>query len=483
MLILSTKLIVNEKLTNEIFIKMVIEWLSDNHNYGFGSIEYTGQLPWELDCKKDHLEIMEYDEALTVRLVSNSSGVIWTNDYVLTEFDNKRIVSVQLYSDTVNMSVKMPERFNKPRIINQIITNGFGGIDGDIPVSDTPYKVSDENLDCIWNLIMKKSEYFMPVIYVTYPRYAIDQPVDFVEMAKSMSGVAHVVVEPKEMAAIVRNRTDGHNPYDGAVEIFYGKSNSYCVLPDNYQSAEDMRFFIENMVFQKVLMTRIDDELSWMRIHFKYLQEKDQADPELLLVYEQLLKESENDAVIKKQRIEDLEYQIMDLEDQLKDLSAMIKQKDSQIENYQYGFKQAGEKQSSNKICLDSTEEDLYEDERKDIILKVLDRERNQMDSSHVLRASRKFHVLDNVLQLNRQRGTDEKIAENLRDVIDKSGSLNGQRKRRLIQAGFDIEDGSHYKITYKGDERYTFTLSKSASDYRTNLNTLKDAVNTLFGR
>lgn len=482
MLILSTKLIVNESLTNEIFTEMIIEWLSDNHNYGFGTIEYNGELPWKVDCQKDHLEMMEYDKALTVRLVSNSSGVIWTNDYVLTEVGGKRVVSVQLYSDTENMSVKMPERFNKPRIINQIIANGYGGIDGDIPVSDTPYEVSDENLDCIRNLIMKKSEYFMPVIYVTYPRYAIDQPVDYTEMAKNMSGVAHVVVEPKEMAAKVRKETDGHNPYAGAVEIFYGKHNSYRLLPDNYQSMGDMRSFIESMVFQKVLMTRIDDELSWMRIHFKYLQEKGNTDPELLQVYEQLLKESESDDVIKKQRIEELEYQIIELEDQLKDLRAVIKQKDGQIENYQYGFKQVGEYSSVNKICLDSTEQDLYEGERRDVILKVLDKERNQMDSSQKLRASRKYHVLSSVVQSNQQSDTDERLAKNLQDLIDKSGSLNAQRKRQLLQAGFNIEEGSHYKITFQGDERYMFTLSKSPSDHRTNINTLKDAVKVLFG-
>lgn len=45
MLILSTKLIVNESLTQAVFVQMVIDWLSDNHNYDFGAIEYPDQLP------------------------------------------------------------------------------------------------------------------------------------------------------------------------------------------------------------------------------------------------------------------------------------------------------------------------------------------------------------------------------------------------------------------------------------------------------
>lgn len=42
---------------------------------------------------------------------------------------------------------------------------------------------------------------------------------------------------------------------------------------------------------------------------------------------------------------------------------------------------------------------------------------------------------------------------------------------------------GTHYKTVYNGEERYAFTLSKIAGDYRSNTNTLKDAINMLFGR
>lgn len=358
MLILSTKLIVNESLTHAVFVQMVIDWLSDNHNYDFGAIEYPDQLPLVLDCQRDHLEIMEYREALTVRLVSNSEGVIWTNDYVLTQIHDKQILSVQLYSDTENMSVKMPERFNKPRIINQIIATGFGGMDGDLPVADTPFIISTETVSTACDLIMKKTEYFMPVIYVTYPRYAIDRPLDFDALAKSLSGVAHVVVEPKNMANEIRQKTNEHNPYAGAVQIFYGKNSSSRLLPDSYRSMSEMKSVIESLVYQKVLMTRMDDDLSWMRIHFRYLQEKNQGDPELLLIYEQMLKENKSDDVIKQQRIEELEYQVMEFEDKIKDMQAVINLKESQIQNYKYSFEQSGQK-NVNGISIESTELDL----------------------------------------------------------------------------------------------------------------------------
>lgn len=95
------------------------------------------------------------------------------------------------------------------------------------------------------------------------------------------------------------------------------------------------------------------------------------------------------------------------------------------------------------------------------------------------LRTSRKFHVLTDILNLNRQTGKSDEIEKWLREIIDDSGNLNAQRKRQLIEVGFKIDNGTRYKITYNEDNRYTFTLAKTPGDYRTNMNILKDAVAT----
>lgn len=125
----------------------------------------------------------------------------------------------------------------------------------------------------------------------------------------------------------------------------------------------------------------------------------------------------------------------------------------------------------------------MYGGEIKDVILKVLEKEKGLLDNDLNLTASRKFHVLNNIAELNQQTGRAEEIAGWLREIIDASGNLNAQRKRQLIEAGFQIENGTHYKITYNEDNRYTFTLAKTPGDYRANMNTIKDATAALFGR
>lgn len=482
MLKFSTKLIVNEKLTKEVFTEFVVRWLSNNPNYNFGRIKVDNKLELCIQNKSESVEISNFEETLTVHLVARNKGIIWTNDYVLTCIDDKKVLAIQLYSDATNLSVKLPETFHKPRLLRQIVQEGYGGMDNDLPVSDYPYMICEDNIDVACRLIMHESMYFMPVIYVSYPRYDIDKPIDFATMSKNLSGIAHVVVEMKDIASRVRKATNEHNPYAGAVEIFYGRNSSYRVLPDNFESLDIMRKFIENSVQQKILMTRIEDEFSLMKIHFNYLQLQNKETPELINIYEQLLKEAEEEGELKKQHIDDLEHQIKGLEEKCKDMNAELMKKESQIQTYQSYFNKA-EENSLKTINITATENELYADELKDVILKILEKERGEMDQDSNLISSRKFHVLDNILKLNEQTGKASQIANCLRGIVDKSCNLNAQKKRQLIELGFEIKIGTHYKIIFNQDERYAFTLSKTASDFRSNTNTLKDAINMLFGR
>lgn len=483
MLIFSTRLIVNDKLTKEKFLQLVEDWLSNNRNYKFGEVVYDGSREYKLEKDTDCLEIADYPEAVTVRMTSVSGGVIWTNDYVLTQVNGKNILAIQLYSDAEDMSVRMPEKFNKPRILRQLVEKGYGGADGDISVSNKPLMIEENNVEIARKLIMRVSSYFMPVIYVSYPRYAVDSPIDYGTLAQNMSGIAHVIVESKEIASTVRKLTEARNPYDNAVEIFYGQGSSYRVLPDNFDSLEEMRRFIENTVQQKILMTKIDDAYSWMKIHFAHIQSDSQEDSELIGLYKKFLKEAEDDGELKKNRIDALELQVMELEDRIKDLNAELKNKENQLETYRYQFTQTGKFEGGDCVGLTFSEQELYPDEIKDVVLRTLEKERNTMDSDSKLRGCRKFHILEDILKKNEQTGKAEEIAECMRTVIDRQGKLNAQRKRQLLEADFEIEQGTHYKITFRGDERYSFTLSRTPGDYKSNLNTIKDAVNVLFGR
>lgn len=482
MLIFSTKLVVSDALTEERLIQYVITWLNDNRNYHFHGLAYNGEENYIVDTGSENLEIVQYPEALIIRLVSYSNGVIWTNDYALKKGSGTKILAIQLYSDAENLSVRIPQTFNKPRLLRQIVADGYGGMDHDIVVSNKPLLITEENIELAKNLILRKTSYCMPVVYVTFPRYAIDMPIDYNGLALNLAGIAHVAVETKEIAPSVRKVTNGANPYAGAVEIFYGSNSSYRMLPDDYDTLGEMQAAIEKTVQQRLLMTKIDDDLSWNKIRFTHIQKKSEQDPELTEIYEQLLKDEKEQGSYKDQHIEELELHTMELEERIKDLNAELNNKESRIQSYQYMLGHKNDN-GANGITLEISERELYEGEIKDVVLRVLEKEKGQLDGDLNLKASRKFHVLSDIVSLNNQTGKAEEISNWLKEIIDASGNLNAQRKRELIEAGFKIETGTHYKITYNEDGRYTFTLAKTPGDYRTNKNTLKDATATLFGR
>lgn len=483
MLIFSTKLVVSDTLTEDRLIQYVIAWLTDNRNYHFHGLVYNGEENYIVDTGSENLEIVQYPEALIIRLVSYSNGMIWTNDYALKKGDGTKVLAIQLYSDAENLSVRIPQTFNKPRLLRQIVADGWGGMDHDIAVSNKPLLITEKNIGLARDLILRRKTYYMPLVYVTYPRYAIDMPIDYNGLAFNLAGIAHVMVETKEIASSVRNITNGANPYAGAVEIFYGSNSSYRMLPDDYDTLGEMQAAIEKTVQQRLLMTKIDDELSWNKIRFTHIRKKSEQDPELSEIFEQLLKEEEEKGSYKDQHIAEQELHIMELEERIKDLNAELNNKESRIQSYKYILGHKGDNGTRDSIELETSEGELYEGEIKDVILRVLEKEKGLLEGDLNLTASRKFHVLSDIVALNCQTGKAEEISNCLREIIDDSGNLNAQRKRQLIEAGFKIENSTHYKITYHEDGRYVFTLAKTPGDYRTNKNTLKDATAALFGR
>lgn len=104
------------------------------------------------------------------------------------------------------------------------------------------------------------------------------------------------------------------------------------------------------------------------------------------------------------------------------------------------------------------------------------------MDSDPNLTESRKYHVLKSLLQQNIISDIPDETEKVLREILNGDGSFNKSKKKQLNDLGFEVEEGKHYKITYKGDSRYMFTLSKTSSDFRSNLNAVSKASNKIFG-
>ncbi len=469
MLVFSTKLYVNELLTDEVFIEKAVNWVKGGKNYYFGNFEWDGKEEFlvETPDKKQIFTINKYEDAVIVHLINREERVIWTSDFVLTDRNGKRILAALLYSDAVNMSVKLPEQFNRPYLLKQIVAEGYGENDKNISTNNIPYIITKENINVAIELIMGKVEYMMPVVYVSAMREQSEVSIDVYELAKDLAGVAHVIVEEScECTTMLREMTDGKNPYNGAVQIFYSLNITQRVLPKFFKTAHQFRNEVAYSVYKRLILSRIDDEFSWTKIRYNNLVKKSKESIEISEICDALLDEKEE--IIKVGNL-----RIQELEDKLSNMNARLQIYESRLSN-------KGTK--NNLIAFDSQEMDLYEGEMKDVIIKILEKELKSMDADPNLKESRKYHVLRSISQENKRTGKDEEIRTLLKEILNKDGSFNGAKRRQLNDLGFVIHEGKHYKIIYGDDDRYMITLAKTPGDFRTKLNAVTTASNKLFG-
>lgn len=99
--------------------------------------------------------------------------------------------------------------------------------------------------------------------------------------------------------------------------------------------------------------------------------------------------------------------------------------------------------------------------EIKDQILEML---HNQM--SQVKKKTRKEHILQDILECNEITGAVDKKRKDIKRILKGYTKVGDSLKCDLKAYGFAIEkEGRHYKLIYKGDSRYLFTMAASGSD------------------
>ena len=469
MIIFSTKLYVKETMTEDLFIEMAIKWVSGGPNYTFGDIVYDGTEEYSIenDTGTQKFTIYKYENIVVIHLVNKDRKIIWTNDFILRKINGKRIVAVHLYNDAEDMSVKLPTEFNRPKLLKDMILNGYGEIDNYLETNDKPYIINDKNIDIVKELILGNSKYLMPVVYVTSTKGMSTYKLDCNELAKDLAGVAHVIVEEDcKISKALKGITEYKNPYDGAVQIFYPNVGTQRILPKFYADSNEFRKEVAYSVYRRLILGKIDDAFSVTKIRYNNLFIKNKKSEELEQVFNEVLKENDSIIETKNNLIEELEEEINKLKSKIIAYEQIDIKRKSCMEQH---------------IISNSSEKELYLGELKDIILKVIKKEALLMNEDPNQKASRKYHVINDLMKMNRESEKQDDIVKKIKNMLNGDGSFNKSQKRQVMELGFEIEDGKHYKLKYKGDDRYSLTLAKTPSDYKANINAVQEIIRVLF--
>ena len=105
-------------------------------------------------------------------------------------------------------------------------------------------------------------------------------------------------------------------------------------------------------------------------------------------------------------------------------------------------------------------EEDFYQGEIRDEALSATEK------------GTRKADVLEDILDTNPCYHLAEERKQRIKAIFKGYKNLTGAMRQELQSLGFEItEAGKHYKITYRGDQRYMVTVGKTPSDNRSGNN------------
>lgn len=245
MLLFSTILKINDTLTKVDFIKLAIEWNqgSPHKDNIVPNINWNGERNVRYGNEDLWLDIQEYRNKNTIAIryeKREPDGAVWDTDYVMN-FDDMKM-SIRLDRSYLESALTVDPHFSTPHFISLLIERGYITDDGNLPVSNRPIIIDNNNLDILTCIINEDTRYHMPVVYIS-KNYYNEDPVDIKQIAGRLKGVAHILVQKdKRLNSKIRYACYDQNEFNGAIGVYYPNPavNHKRFLYHAYEGSDDM---------------------------------------------------------------------------------------------------------------------------------------------------------------------------------------------------------------------------------------------------
>ena len=217
MLLFSTVLAINDTLTHDKFIELVIEWNQKSlHTENIiPNLVWSGERNIRFGDDGLWMDIQEYrnENIIAVRCEKIvEDGVIWDTDYVMN-FDEMKMC-IQLDRSFKEEALVLDEKFSTPHFISMLIDKGYLKDDKILPVLNTPTIIKESNMNILTDVINGTEKYELPVVYVSKNHFNSD-PVDIWWLAKRLKGVAHVFIQShRKLNGMCREMCNDKNEFN-----------------------------------------------------------------------------------------------------------------------------------------------------------------------------------------------------------------------------------------------------------------------------
>lgn len=390
--------------------------------------------------------------------ISYVSEITFTTD----KENNCKWVGIYITNTAKTANISLPS-IHKPRLIEKILNNTHGK-DSELEVKTTAHYFDNKEINLAKKLIDGDTKNHLPIVYVSIHNSG-KHILDIDSLAKGLSGIAHVIVEPnRKFSRDLSNLTNNKNAFSGYVGVYWPKGEGRNIIfREIYKKNIESK--IKKIVIQAVSDRRQLEKCSWNYVAQQYslynINRINEYD-ELLGTASDEMKTLEEQCAELRNMLKIKENKLIDAEQEIKRLTKNLYDSNRNVDNSRV---------AQNSISFNCDERDIYPNEIKDIILKIINQARDSCDDDKFT-SLRKLHILDSILDSNQITNHGKDIKNELKKIL--KGSSIKKINRELKKLGFEVEEGNHYNL-YFGDKRYLFPLARSSSDDRASDNWISD--------
>ena len=476
MVLYSTILDINENLTKDSFLELVIKWnLESPHdnNRILELQEWKGERNKKFGSEDLWLDIEEYrnKNIIAVRYEKKEAdGAIWDTDYIMN-FDEMRM-AIRLDRSYDEDALIEDMAFSTPHFITMLIEGGYIAEDNEMAVLKEAITITEDNVSILQDVINEERKYRLPIVYIAKNVYNRD-PVNLKWLCSKLKGVAHVLVESdKSLNNRIREICNNKNEYNGAIGIYYPNGVHQRFLYKPYTGSEGI---LINKVTRAVLgyinVQKLPPLYTWLGVNISLLSDRLSSQ-----------REERQEAEIARQEAVDAVAKYVDTFDdtltKLQNQVAELTRANTSLQMENQGLRRKLNGSESIPVLYLGNEDEFYQGEIKEMLLDAI----KDTLGNNLHPKTRRANVLKDVLQHNNYQGIREKRDKQLKIMFTDYKTMSKNLRQELTELGFKItEDGKHYRLTYYGDERYKTTIAKTGSDWREGLNIAKTIMRNMM--
>ncbi|EFW29325.1 hypothetical protein [Selenomonas artemidis] len=473
MLIFSTRLPVKDTLTKGKFFELVIRWNQDSPHHRIDGIEWDGGYRHRWGDMKNMLEITEYNDVAAAHFVQSEHGVHWTTEFIL--HTERREIGIYLSREATENTVYFHKEFKPPYFLKLLMRENVLGSDGGLAISEYPQSfgaAADERKVLAQLCLEDDSAFRLPVVYLTREWFIEHCVVDEGVLARRLCGVAHVLVESdKDVSRTLKDLCHGKNVYNGGMAVYFPSVSAAAkrFIPYDGMDVEKVMTQMVRMIFRYMNQQKREPLDTWDGIQMMQMRRQTKQ----LLAEKRRIEENRKQTSKEKEQYWD-EY--VKAQTQVEALTEQNARLQSELAVLRARVDSMGE----NPLLYYGDEREFYQGEMLEFVRTALSEKLDRLPKEKD-RHLRCADVLQDLLNANESEEIQAQRQTELKRVLKGYRTLTPEIQSTLIDAGFRITDGKHYKLTYYDDERYTVTMAKSGSDWRGGENLISEIRKRIY--